>query len=334
MGGGAIADEPHELDLWGLSPRGRGSRRRGRRGGRGGGSIPAWAGEPTPTATPGRGTRVYPRVGGGAGHVIAHVLTEWGLFPAWAGEPPRPSPSRRAARVYPRVGGGALPEVCTKALHDGLSPRGRGSRISGRDGRFWCRSIPAWAGEPLSRGAARTTVRVYPRVGGGAGSSRGRRRTSAGLSPRGRGSLHRVAARRQHGGSIPAWAGEPRQEERLRATSRVYPRVGGGALFVTLESGTERGLSPRGRGSPRRHVHGRGLRGSIPAWAGEPTRRAGTWTASRVYPRVGGGAVHTRASPCPRRGLSPRGRGSRLVVADHSRGRRSIPAWAGEPTSR
>ena len=54
---------------------------------------------------------------------------------------------------------------------------------------------------------------------------------------------------------------------------------------------------------------------------------------NEVYPRVGGGTTgnHLTANPC--RGLSPRGRGN---LTTHFRLRvyvRSIPAWAGEPSS-
>ena len=69
--------------------------------------------------------------------------------------------------------------------------------------------------------------------------------------------------------SIPAWAGKP-----YRVTGYRQRRT--------------RGLSPRGRGNPRRHEHRQDYPGSIPAWAGKPPRRRCSRGSLRVYPRVGG----------------------------------------------
>ena len=51
--------------------------------------------------------------------------------------------------------------------------------------------------------------------------------------------------------------------------------------------------------------------GSIPAWAGEPTKGKDQQGQSKVYPRVGGGTLVVKG-----------------VVQESSW---SIPAWAGEP---
>ena len=51
------------------------------------------------------------------------------------------------------------------------------------------------------------------------------------------------------------------------------------------------GLSPRGRGNPPLALGYRGQRGSIPAWAGEPTKHYRIIRLHRVYPRVGGGTA-------------------------------------------
>ena len=91
------------------------------------------------------------------------------------------------------------------------------------------------------------------------------------------------------------------------------------------------GLSPRERESLRSIRHRCPADGSIPAWAGEPRRRSPCRRAPRVYPRVGGGAAAKlcRFGPC--KGLSPRGRGSRIGRTGKPCARGSIPAWAGEP---
>ena len=156
----------------------------------------------------------------------------------------------------------------------------------------------------------------------------------------------------------------------------VHPRVGGEARAETPADATATGPSPRGRGSPRGpswldearrgpSPRGRGSRrrgpvegqggGSIPAWAGKPSRPRPRWAARRVHPRVGGEAGHTTYEVRGDEGPSPRGRGSRTCgpVGCHARqgpsprGRGSpglqdgrlalpgsIPAWAGKPGAR
>src|SRR5690606_3523152 len=91
------------------------------------------------------------------------------------------------------------------------------------------------------------------------------------------------------------------------------------------------GPSPRGRGSLDRIDPEREGRGSIPAWAGEPSRRDRCAQPAAVHPRVGGGASGVVPSPPMETGPSPRGRGS-LVQRVHVLALDgSIPAWAGEP---
>ena len=71
--------------------------------------------------------------------------------------------------------------------------------------------------------------------------------------------------------------------------------------------------------------------GSIPAWAGEPAVALYLQHLARVYPRVGGGTASHHSPKAFDAGLSPRGRGNRLLTCTYLAIRRSIPAWAGEP---
>ena len=71
----------------------------------------------------------------------------------------------------------------------GLSPRGRGNRVSKSGVNHSVRSIPAWAGEPGPDAQQLYRARVYPRVGGGTAAGQGIHPASEGLSPRGRGNL-------------------------------------------------------------------------------------------------------------------------------------------------
>ncbi len=128
-------------------------------------------------------------------------------------------------------------------------------------------------------------------------------------------------------GSIPAWAGEPP----FGVSLKVYPRVGGGTFGSGQFMLPAKGLSPRGRGNRPFALRRLYLRGSIPAWAGEPqglpTTRAMRW----VYPRVGGGTCLAILQGTVVVGLSPRGRGNLRMFGIDNQAPGSIPAWAGEP---
>ena len=196
------------------------------------------------------------------------------------------------------------------------------------------RSIPAWAGEPPPGDSRMGRLRVYPRVGGGAASEVLTISPDYGLSPRGRGSHSRPAAGRQGLGSIPAWAGEPGVRGRRPDLAAVYPRVGGGATTQRARNCHSEGLSPRGRGSHLSFPLGLFWFRSIPAWAGEPGEDHAGPSGAQVYPRVGGGASRKPWRGLEKKGLSPRGRGSRIDVEFDRVRNGSIPAWAGEPAER
>ena len=174
----------------------------------------------------------------------------------------------------------------------------------------------------------------------------------AGLSPRVRGSPQgdRLAGRRH--GSIPACAGEPWPACRTTSSTRVYPRVCGGAThrgwmadICTGLSPRVRGsrgvrgrarydfvgLSPRVRGSPTGQIAVEGISRSIPACAGEPGLNPSSGCMIGVYPRVCGGAGVIFGSTASTHGLSPRVRGSLVRGLAGRRAQGSIPACAGEP---
>ena len=318
----------------------------------GSGSIPACAGEPAEPGTKLRFSTVYPRVCGGAVARHGKAIVDAGLsprvrgsldlrlerrlghgsIPACAGEPEPNRTHPLSGTVYPRVCGGARWHLRQIDDGAGLSPRVRG--------------------EPPLISSITLIPRVYPRVCGGAAIIFSGGPAPQGLSPRVRGSPAIVSYYVGHKGSIPACAGEPLKAPPDRPWRMVYPRVCGGAGTSSGCRTTERGLSPRVRGSliwssTRFHVPGLSPRvrgshlspklvgfsqGSIPACAGEPSLRNRSRPASRVYPRVCGGAGRVgRAEPWPA-GLSPRVRGSRWRCRWHRAPWGSIPACAGEPS--
>ena len=253
----------------GLSPRVRGSRLARERHGRVDGSIPACAGEPPRSGTSWAGGWVYPRVCGGAAS-LGNVMGGWmglsprvrgsrlarerhgrvdGSIPACAGEPPRSGTSWAGGWVYPRVCGGAQGPAALARCPRGLSPRVRGSPRHRPAGQHAIGSIPACAGEPPSKTASAHTRRVYPRVCGGASLLDMCAVDPLGLSPRVRGSRLRGIGHPQRLGSIPACAGEPCSAIISLPSTRVYPRVCGGAPSAKKSSAFRKGLSPRVRGS-------------------------------------------------------------------------------------
>ena len=70
---------------------------------------------------------------------------------------------------------------------------------------------------------------------------------------------------------------------------------------------------------------------SIPAYAGEPARRAYPAADAQVYPRVCGGTRWQVSQYMADAGLSPRMRGNQLVISTAGINLGSIPAYAGEP---
>ena len=269
--------------------------------------------------------RVYPRVCGGTTDGQGSVaFEETGSIPACAGEPTSGNLGNhlRKVRVYPRVCGGTMRRRMKPRSDNGLSPRVLGNHSRRRRGLHSRGSIPACAGEPLTRCGC-------PRVG-----------APEGLSPRVRGNLLCLHGRSlmSLNRSIPACAGEPGNNGVYwaAAQSSVYPRVCGGPERMAVRGTclTEMGLSPRVRGNPgARDSHHEGAR-SIPACAGEPKIGWVKHILHAVYPRVCGGTKATTAPSLAAGGLSPRVRGNRLARASSTIALRSIPACAGEPPIR
>ena len=76
------------------------------------------------------------------------------------------------------------------------------------------------------------------------------------------------------------------------------------------------------------------MEGSIPACAGEPLESPAESVLLTVYPRVCGGTCDDCAMAVAVDGLSPRVRGNRTFPSRGMCASWSIPACAGEPTSR
>ena len=353
-GGGTFFAMTMPCRASGLSPRRRGNPNVSGPIRCGFGSIPAQAGEPPrcPRSPPPAG--VYPRAGGGTLGILSASIRHAGLsprrrgnlvlaiqphvrygsIPAQAGEPRSANSPPPPDTVYPRAGGG---NRASGASGDGgkagLSPRRRGGtivrvvRIDPPEGLS-----PRRRGEPGLRRRQRRCCRVYPRAGGGTSIGCTKPELVSGLSPRRRGNLALLPQILSLTGSIPAQAGEPKGDDRVRGDQGVYPRAGGGEPSEHRSILHRSGVYPRaGRGNLDHRRPCARLLGSIPAQAGEPAVRSRPERHHRVYPRAGGGTGNHRDTACRTSGLSPRRRGNPRVGVEHDLPIGSIPAQAGEP---
>ena len=257
-----------------------------------------------------------------------------GSIPAWAGQPIEWTSTYPVVRVYPRVGGATQQLTGRMDIAEGLSPRGRGNPHDATGPHVPDGSIPAWAGQPFSPTSCRSASAVYPRVGGATIAPGCSGVVVAGLSPRGRGNPDHQPCPWRRERSIPAWAGQPPVNGSRPASSAVYPRVGGATGLAQWSAHHPRDLSPRGRGNHHPPSHGMRSTRSIPAWAGQPSLSSPNSDSAAVYPRVGGATFRIYLITYYYSGLSPRGRGNRLVGFAWSLVCGSIPAWAGQPNNR
>ena len=162
---------------------------------------------------------------------IADCSKGWtGSIPAHAGEPAEGCEWKQPIRVYPRPRGGTLWCRLPGRFAPGLSPPTRGNHDALADAPLDAGSIPAHAGEPSYRTAARRDSWVYPRPRGGTGSECQFCESARGLSPPTRGNRPRVRSIRTRWRSIPAHAGEPAERESQPRDHRVYPRPRGGTI--------------------------------------------------------------------------------------------------------
>ena len=147
-----------------------------------------------------------------------------------------------------------------------------------------------------------------------------------------RGNLRGSTYSSEIGRSIPAHAGEPRPNRAKTRRSEVYPRTCGGTVAGSETHRLGQGLSPHMRGNLPVAGRERGIRGSIPAHAGEPMVAKRKYLASWVYPRTCGGTSTSSPATEPPSGLSPHMRGNHLERGHYALSKGSIPAHAGEPT--
>ena len=316
-------------------------------------SIPAGAGNPSPSSLTWGRVTVHPRGCGESivslprfalpagpsprvrGIQISRGVTRpvHGSIPAGAGNPSAMSSCSDAEGVHPR-GCGESPEPRFRALWaGGPSPRVRGIRQRRPDPDRPAGSIPAGAGNPASMVMAGASPWVHPR---GCGESVHLLALSArlrGPSPRVRGIHLQGLAGADLAGSIPAGAGNPHRANLSLRSATVHPRGCGESGVAAPRPALPYGPSPRVRGIPRGGAGPGRAAGSIPAGAGNPMRRRDRPRVTAVHPRGCGESLPSPEIVACASGPSPRVRGILRGPRPGSRRTGSIPAGAGNPRS-
>ena len=146
--------------------------------------------------------------------------------------------------------------------------------------------IPAYAGNTSLSGNLEDFGGDHPRVCGEHVRNDRAIEARAGSSPRMRGTRIMVQDLSMYAGIIPAYAGNTQRSTSKHWPQRDHPRVCGEHFSSVLKPRSIRGSSPRMRGTPGGLVFQQGVRGIIPAYAGNTGgyRRWGStcWDHPRV----------------------------------------------------
>ncbi len=151
----------------------------------------------------------------------------------------------------------------------------------------------------------------------------------AGLSPLARGTPFLNSSKLSHSRFIPAGAGNTHISPDLIAEAAFYPRWRGEHFTALLYSPFDIGLSPLARGTLLFFLSLRIKHRFIPAGAGNTTIISPASARDSVYPRWRGEHAAFNSVHIVDAGLSPLARGTPPARSPLHRGRRFIPAGAG-----
>ena len=153
--------------------------------------------------------------------------------------------------------------------------------------------------------------------------------TVPGSSPRMRGTLDNHHVNVEHGGIIPAYAGNTAPPSRNASRTRDHPRVCGEHTPLVSCPVTDQGSSPRMRGTHMSILATRYVVGIIPAYAGNTRVRPRSDRRPWDHPRVCGEHVILHQLLFAVRGSSPRMRGTHYQAVRAVGLGGIIPAYAG-----
>ncbi len=212
-------------------------------------------------------------------------------------------------QVYPRWRGEHISSRTRASFRLGLSPLARGTHVNTILYRLSVRFIPAGAGNTLFVARRLMSISVYPRWRGEHAVQNFLKRFNCGLSPLARGTHTPLS----NSCDLPT----------------VYPRWRGEHIDPEQQYAQTDGLSPLARGTLLCRFHITGLPRFIPAGAGNTTVQTAGYYFFAVYPRWRGEHLLLELVECCYSGLSPLARGTQRQVVAALRGRRFIPAGAG-----
>ena len=177
-------------------------------------------------------------------------------------------------------------------------------------------------------------VEVHPRVHGELITVGASVRTSAGSSPRTRGTLPASASSICGPWFIPAYTGNSGDRVITYGLVEVHPRVHGELRCTADHAYHHGGSSPRTRGTPHNSKRPLPLGRFIPAYTGNSASAPDSHMGFTVHPRVHG-ELNDRAGPlAPEPGSSPRTRGTPVRHQGSQCVARFIPAYTGNSSSR
>ena len=192
-----------------------------------------------------------------------------------------------------------------------------------------CRFIPAPAGNRIPPGWSSSLKTVHPRACGEQSAPRAAGCGEFGSSPRLRGTVEGLRHDTVGYRFIPAPAGNSRPLSCRMRPFTVHPRACGEQFLVRYRRRPGFGSSPRLRGTVGTQRYNSQMKRFIPAPAGNRPSSPPTPVPESVHPRACGEQQIGQAVYLRELGSSPRLRGTEPPGGAQARGRRFIPAPAG-----
>ena len=191
------------------------------------------------------------------------------------------------------------------------------------------RLIPAGAGNTSTADADGPGAAAHPRRRGEHVGALSGVAVDKGSSPQARGTPLAATVLTDLDGLIPAGAGNTGPSETGQQHQRAHPRRRGEHLAALTVKAWNKGSSPQARGTHRTQVCRNEAGGLIPAGAGNTGRRSSRGSGPGAHPRRRGEHTEPLWLPTMSPGSSPQARGTRRSSLRVRRGRRLIPAGAG-----
>ena len=252
-----------------------------------------------------------------------------GIIPAYAGNTTLSNWMFQNPRDHPRVCGEHSVGVRAAYVHEGSSPRMRGTQRGLFGALVVDGIIPAYAGNTGLANSRAARVGDHPRVCGEHRAVMDVIIKAPGSSPRMRGTPCWRLVSVLVLGIIPAYAGNTPVPARLTFSRRDHPRVCGEHQVCQAHCRSPSGSSPRMRGTLDCDWFDGDVLGIIPAYAGNTCQSPCQNTSGRDHPRVCGEHALMASKMPVNAGSSPRMRGTRGANPRRTHRMGIIPAYAG-----